>query len=537
MVAPVLPVHAREIGASGAAVGLTFSAFAATQLVVSPFAGRLADRYGRKPFILVGTASYVVAALGWLLVDRIEVVIALRALTGLGSGLVFSLALAYIGDLAPPGREGRYMGTFGVFDFLGFGIGPVVSGVVRDAAGFDAVFVSMAGLLALSGVVVATLLPRRAPSNADGSRPGEGDVTKAVSWAVLLRDAELQGLFLVRAGYSFAFGSAFSFLAVYLDEEIGATATMVGLVLAGQELFGGLLQPAAGPLADRVDRRWMVAIGASMVAGAYVTIGFSTSYAVILGSFVVLGGVGSAVMGVASMARQVDVGRRLGMATTMSLSSAGFAFGVLAGSLAGGAIVDALGTSRVFVVAAFVVALGALMFVLRTSAAAPRGTDLAGVRDTHKRDSAKLRSTVPGPVCGPTPGLQAPCGLVRPRSDGSASARRGTRRVSASRRPGASGVAFASPILRCSDVSDSRPAARGSVADARRLEARSSEGLDVRRAALVVRSGSTGHRTRGWSPDGGGPICPVRRSPPPPVPANQGHRVMFGCRPVRRAAH
>ena len=375
MVAPVLPVHAREIGASGAAVGLTFSAFAATQLVVSPFAGRLADRYGRKPFILVGTGSYVVASIGWLLVDRVEVVIALRALTGLGSGLVFSLALAYIGDLAPPGREGRFMGTFGVFDFLGFGIGPVLSGVVRDTAGFDAVFLSMAGLLGLSGVVVATLLPRRA-TRGDADAASTVDVTSTPPWRVLLRDPELQGLFLVRSGYSFAFGSAFSFLAVYLDEEIGATATMVGLVLAGQELFGGLLQPAAGPMADRLDRRWMVAGGAAMVAAAYVTIGFSTSYLVILGAFVVLGGVGTAVMGVASMALQVDVGRRLGMATTMSLSSAGFAFGVLTGSLAGGAIVDALGTSRVFVLAAAVVALGALMFVLRTSAArAPRDAD------------------------------------------------------------------------------------------------------------------------------------------------------------------
>ncbi|MEZ4503418.1 MAG: MFS transporter [Dehalococcoidia bacterium] len=375
MVAPVLPVHAREIGASGAAVGLTFSAFAATQLVVSPFAGRLADRYGRKPFILVGTGSYVVASIGWLLVDRVEVIIALRALTGLGSGLVFSLALAYIGDLAPAGREGRYMGTFGVFDFLGFGIGPVVSGIVRDSAGFDAVFLSMAALLSLSGLVVATMLPRRAPRGGDAG--SEQDVTSETSWGVLLRDPELQGLFLVRAGYSFAFGSAFSFLAVYLDEEIGATATMVGFVLAGQELFGGLLQPAAGPVADRVDRRWMVATGAAMVAGAYVTIGLSTSYFVILGAFVVLGGVGSAVMGVASMALQVDVGRRLGMATTMSLSSAGFAFGVLTGSLAGGAIVDALGTSKVFVLAAAVVGLGALAFVLRTSAAARAPTRTA----------------------------------------------------------------------------------------------------------------------------------------------------------------
>lgn len=363
MVAPVLPVHARELGASGTAAGLTFSAFAATQLLVSPFTGRLSDRYGRKPFILLGTATYIIAAVGWMLVDRIEVVIALRALTGLGSGLVFSLALAYIGDLAPEGQEGRFMGAFGVFDFLGFGVGPIVSGALRDAAGFDAVFVAMAALLTVSALTVALLLPRRPHTtvHAGDSRP------PAVAWGTVLRDAPLQGLFALRAGYAFAFGSAFSFLALYLEEEIAATATMVGFVLAGQELLGGLLQPVAGPLADRFSRRWMVAVGASMVAVGYITIGLTTSYAVILGTFVVAAGVGSALMSVSSMALQVDVGRRLGMATTMSLSTAGFAFGVLAGSLIGGAVVDGLGTERVFMLAAGAVALGAATFVERTS--------------------------------------------------------------------------------------------------------------------------------------------------------------------------
>jgi MFS family permease len=364
MVAPVLPVHAREIGASGTAAGLTFSAFAATQLVMSPFTGRLSDRYGRKPFILLGTATYIIAAIGWMLVDRVEAVIALRALTGLGSGLVFSLALAYIGDLAPEGQEGRFMGAFGIFDFLGFGVGPIVSGALRDAAGFDAVFLAMASLLSVSALTVALLLPRRArvSTEADASTPAP-----AAPWRTVLNDPPLQGLFAMRAGYAFAFGSAFSFLALYLEEEIRATATMVGFVLAGQELLGGLLQPAVGPLADRLDRRWLVMAGASMVAVRYITIGLSTSYVVILGAFVIAAGVGSALMGVATMALQVDVGRRLGMATTMSLSSAGFAFGVLAGSLIGGSIVDTLGTARVFVLAAIAVAVGAATFSLRTA--------------------------------------------------------------------------------------------------------------------------------------------------------------------------
>lgn len=57
MVTPILPVYVKSQGASGAEIGLAFSSFAIVQLFISPFAGRIADRYGRKLFIVVGLAS------------------------------------------------------------------------------------------------------------------------------------------------------------------------------------------------------------------------------------------------------------------------------------------------------------------------------------------------------------------------------------------------------------------------------------------------------------------------------------------------
>jgi DHA1 family multidrug resistance protein-like MFS transporter len=373
IVAPVLPVRAEELGASGTEIGLTFSAFALTQIFVSPFTGRLADRYGRKQFILLGIATYIVAAIGWRQTDSIEVMIALRALTGVGSGLVFALALAYIGDLAPAGEEGRYVGIFGVFEFAGFGLGPIFSGVIRDLAGFDAVFLAMAGMLSLSGITILLFLPSSADRGRTGSLdpPGLGAepsarLRRVVSWGELLGDRYLQALFAQRVGFSFAFGSAFSFLAIYLEDEIGATATMVGFVLAGQELLGGVLQPVFGPVADRYDRRLLVIIGGLMVASGYAMMALTTDYLVILAAFVGGAGVGSALMNVSSMAIQVDVGRRLGMATTMSFASAGFAVGVLIGSLAAGLIADGVGTPYVFLSAAVAVLFGSTVFVVRT---------------------------------------------------------------------------------------------------------------------------------------------------------------------------
>jgi MFS family permease len=373
VVAPVLPVHARSLGATGPQVALTFSAFAATQVLISPFAGRLGDRFGRKPFILLGLATYLVAAIGWLLTTDIWVAITLRVLSGVGSALVFSLASAYIGDLTPRGHEGRYMGVYGLFDFLGFGAGPLVSGLLRDQWGFDAVFMFMAALIAAALLVIVVLLPvrvTRVTVDRGGDTAGEPDAADppvVAPWSEVLRHPVLQGLFAVGLGYSVAFGAGFSFLAVYLESEIRATATMVGVVLAGQEFTAGLLQPVFGRVADRVSRRLMILVGVVMVSAGYATFAVTNEYLPLALAFTLGAGLGSAIQGVASRALAVEVGRELGMATVMSLNSMSFGLGVLVGSLGGGVLADVWGERSVFIAAAGALLLSAAIFQALTA--------------------------------------------------------------------------------------------------------------------------------------------------------------------------
>lgn len=377
IVAPVLPVHAQSLGATGPQVALTFSAFAITQILISPFAGRLGDRYGRKPFILIGLATYLVAAIGWLITTDIWVAIALRALSGVGSALVFSLSSAYIGDLTPSGSEGRYMGVYGLFDFLGFGLGPLISGVVRDRYGFDAVFIVMAGLMAASMVVIAVLLPSvlRSRAREGDDEPPETKPPQAAPWGVILRNPLVQGLFAIGLGYSIAFGAGFSFLAIYLEGEIQATATMVGFVLAGQEFTAGLLQPLFGRFADTASRRLMILGGVVMVALGYATFAATEQYLILVAAFALGAGVGSAIQGVASRAVTVEVGRGLGMATVMSLNSMSFGVGVMIGSLGGGVIADIFDTRAVFIAASASLLVSGLIFQQRTAGRRLRGIE------------------------------------------------------------------------------------------------------------------------------------------------------------------
>src|SRR5688572_12738963 len=135
MVSPLLPVYAKELGANGVWLGLTFSSFAFSQAIVGPFIGRWSDQRPRKPFIMAGLVIYLIAAIGYLTAASFYQVILFRAFSGLGTSAIFSVARAYVGDLTPRGHEGRWFGVFATADVLGFGTGPLLAGAIREYVG------------------------------------------------------------------------------------------------------------------------------------------------------------------------------------------------------------------------------------------------------------------------------------------------------------------------------------------------------------------------------------------------------------------
>lgn len=383
MVSPILPVYAEELGAQGIWLGLTFSVFAVTQTILGPFSGRWSDRYGRKPFIILGLLIYFVAALGYLTADSFIQVLAFRALSGSGTSLIFSVARAYVGDMVPPGHEGRWFGFFAMADILGFGIGPIVSGALRDAFGFDAVFIGMASLMGASAAIVAVLLPRRP----EGERVAQA-VQPSWSFGQALRHRLVLALTILMGLTSLTFGAVYSFLSVRL-EELGMAALPIGLAFAAESLAAGVSQPLFGPIADRVDRRTMVIVGLAASAAVLAALGAAARYDLIVVLMLLLG-VSQAVTMVSVSAMQVVAGRDAGMGTVIGLGSAGNGFGIVIGAVAGGALVGAFGLGAPFYFGAAVMLAGVLLVArmmrgVRTAEppAGIEGTDADGEREAH----------------------------------------------------------------------------------------------------------------------------------------------------------
>ena len=364
MATPGLTTWVSILGGGPTAQGAAFSVFAVTELFMTPWIGRVADKYGRKPFFAIGLGSYVFVAIGWVVFQDVSAVIVFRALTGVGSALIFTMSLSYVGALAPRGQEGRYMGAFAPFIFLGFGIGPLLYGLVRSVGSFELLFVLMGIFCFVATSLVVLFLPAR-PVNSD-EQPSADNSGNYVSWKSIITDRSMQGIFIARLSFAWSISACFAFLPVFLENEIGYTAIAIGILIGVQQFVGGAAQPFTGRLSDIFSRPKLAIIGSGSVAIALFTVGVSESFVVLCLAFLFFGGIGTATAQGAIQAEQVSVGRRLGLSTVAGLMELAFALGILTGGLGGGYLIEAFGTTSIFFVSAIVNALGGIIYALRT---------------------------------------------------------------------------------------------------------------------------------------------------------------------------
>ena len=110
IISPLLPTIAEDLGATGFWVGMIFSGYAISRAIIMPVMGGLSDKYGRNILIASGLLLLAVISLLYLLVHNVYTLTAVRLLHGLAAGMIIPVAMAYAGETAKEGKEGRAMG-------------------------------------------------------------------------------------------------------------------------------------------------------------------------------------------------------------------------------------------------------------------------------------------------------------------------------------------------------------------------------------------------------------------------------------------
>src|SRR5262249_9033023 len=162
----------RHFGAHGWVIGVIIASFSAMQFVFSPIWGRLSDRYGRRPILLVSTAgaaiSYILFALSSGLENHAAALwcmAASRSFAGMCGGNI-TVAQAYIADITPPAQRSKRMGLIGMAFGLGFIFGPAIGGLTLKHLGNTGPGWTAAALCAANFLLALAILPEsRKPSS------------------------------------------------------------------------------------------------------------------------------------------------------------------------------------------------------------------------------------------------------------------------------------------------------------------------------------------------------------------------------------
>jgi DHA1 family tetracycline resistance protein-like MFS transporter len=304
LILPLLPFYAETFGASATLIGLLVASYAAAQFIGAPILGRLSDRFGRRPILLVslgGTfAGFLMLgfapAAGQSLAAMIRpeagtafasgitlaILFASRILDGLTGGNI-SVAQAYITDVTDASNRARGLGLIGAAFGLGFIIGPALGGTLSvwgfAVPAFAAAGLSFVNLILLFAWLPESLTPeRRAVLEAQARPPFTlGAMLGA------LRRPRVGPLLHIRVFFGLASSMFQTIFALYAQSRLGLTAQSTGYVLTYVGVLAVLVQGVGvGWLTARYAERWIIFVSTAVMAASLLAWAFVPSVGVLL---------------------------------------------------------------------------------------------------------------------------------------------------------------------------------------------------------------------------------------------------------------
>jgi MFS family permease len=258
-----LPALAQAFSASFQQVQWVVLAYllAITTLIVG--AGRLGDLTGRRRLLLAGIFLFTAASAACGLAPTLPLLIAARALQGLGAAAMMALTMAFVGETVPKAKTGTAMGLLGTTSAIGTALGPSLGGVLIAGFGWPALFFVNVPL----GIVALVLAHRHLPAD----RPRMARAASPPMRFELLRNPVLSAGFAMSVLVTAVVMATLVVGPFYLSGELALDVARVGLVMSCGPVVAALTGVPAGRLVDRFGARRMTIAGlAGMFAGTSI---------------------------------------------------------------------------------------------------------------------------------------------------------------------------------------------------------------------------------------------------------------------------
>lgn len=258
IVLPLLPYYALHLQATPEQIGLIIASFSVAQLLFAPIWGRVSDRYGRRPVLIIGLTASAMAYVVFAFADTLWLLLLSRLVQGAGGGTT-AVGQAYVADTIRPADRARALGWLSAASSLGVMLGPVI-GSLAARWGQVAPGLVAATLCVANAVYAWRNLPE---SREHHETPAARRPVWRAAWEVVRHPDRPVSRFMAIYGVGMlAFSSMTAILSLYLEQEFGITEQTIGyffLYLGALSLVMRSL--LLGPIIARIGETGAMRVG------------------------------------------------------------------------------------------------------------------------------------------------------------------------------------------------------------------------------------------------------------------------------------
>jgi multidrug resistance protein len=340
IIIPLLPLYAKQFGANGLTVGLLLMSYSLMQFFFAPMWGRLSDRIGRRPVLMISLAASAIGYAIWGFANSLAMLFLSRLVAGFGNANL-AVAQAYISDVTPEEYRSQGMGMIGAAFGLGFVLGPAIAGVAShfgvhpNTLGFVAAFFSIIDLL-----VTALVLPE--PENRGDNAHDPFSLGAGFYLNTLTNKKFALALFIIFVS-TFAFANMETTLVLLTSKYFNFTMTENSYLFTGLGLVMVVVQ---GGLIRRLGKKYpdapLITVGTALVAVGLILTPATHNLTILCVALVILA-TGSGINNpstsslLSKLCPREQTGGVMGVGQSMST------LGRILGPIAGGFLFDTMG--------------------------------------------------------------------------------------------------------------------------------------------------------------------------------------------------
>ncbi|ABR55011.1 major facilitator superfamily MFS_1 [Methanococcus vannielii SB] len=341
LISPLLAIFAKSYGLTNFQIGLIFGSFSLVRTIFQLPAGKLSDIYGKKIFLVCGTFLYGITTFLYGFASGFASIFIVRTLTGVFSAFVNPVAGSYIVSASPKSKIGEYMGLFNSAISLGFGIGPLLGGLLSDMYGIMVPFYVCGALGIIASIIAYFKVEEISKQNLQKTKL----TGKNLFSLEFLKHRNFSAAFMINIAITISRGAILAYLAIYAY-DYNVSALGIGLMLAAMNMVLALTQKKFGELYDKSGKFIIVPGIIIGNLGMYV-LSFSKSFHEMFISLIIAS-IGASMTGPAINAVAIKDIPETRKGEAMGLYTISINVGIFLGAVILGYISDIVGISAMY---------------------------------------------------------------------------------------------------------------------------------------------------------------------------------------------